>query len=558
MVRTRRQIPVNSIEKDEEDEATTFLFQDITYCSYEEMVKAKRKRNADMLISSGLLEASAKLRHDAKIDSGGPSGPSRRGIRASKKRTQDLVVLPRRKSSRVAGVQADGLYIAEERSGGRVTVGGGGSSDLIVNNKVETLKETDEFFNDRVNDGSDLSLNDAVEMAGSKWVKDDSVSDAQKLVRDLAMVKDENRRSPKSIISTVASQVDDLNIDNPECVAKVVPDRIYAVAFHPSPHRVVAAAGDKQGHVGIWNVDAASNEDGTNGVHLFRPHNRVVSNVEWTSSGDRLLSSSYDGSIRMFDVQKEVFIENFATYDSSDEYKGKLGYGLHEGRKFWVQYSCVDHRNENCLFLSTSMGNVIHADLREKGKITFNQQLSEKKINSVSLHKNGNTMATCGLDCTVQLWDIRKFTESSSRSPPVNLSTMRSTKSINSAFFSPSGKYLLTTNMSDTLDIITDAHTHSGIIKSPTHRIRHNNRTGRWLSTFMAQWHPSDEEDIFLVGSMQQPRTLEIFDGSVGKLVRGIQGDALTAVVSRCCFHPSSDHLIAMGGNSSGRVNIFR
>ena len=63
---------------------------------------------------------------------------------------------------------------------------------------------------------------------------------------------------------------------------------------------------------------------------------------------------------------------------------------------------------------------------------------------------------------------------------------------------------------------------------------------------------------VFVVGSMQQPRTMEIFDGGKGKLLRDIRGEALTAVVSRCCFHPSKDTLICAGGNSSGRVTVAR
>ena len=76
----------------------------------------------------------------------------------------------------------------------------------------------------------------------------------------------------------------------------------------------------------------------------------------------------------------------------------------------------------------------------------------------------------------------------------------------------------------------------------------------------MARWHPAaasnNNEELFVVGSMQRPRTLEVFDGNTGNLLRGIQGDSLTAVVSRCCFHPSSERLIVMGGNSSGRVTV--
>ena len=134
-------------------------------------------------------------------------------------------------------------------------------------------------------------------------------------------------------------------------------------------------------------------------------------------------------------------------------------------------------------------------------------------------------------------------------------------KSVNSAFFSPSGKQIVTTTMSNTLDILEDAHLAKGVIAKPKHRIRHDNQTGRWLCTLMARWHPSApslSEECFVVGSMQKPRTVEVFSGASGKLMRGIQGDALTAVASRCCFHPNSEKLIIVGGNSSGRVTVAR
>jgi hypothetical protein len=93
----------------------------------------------------------------------------------------------------------------------------------------------------------------------------------------------------------------------------------------------------------------------------------------------------------------------------------------------------------------------------------------------------------------------------------------------------------------------------------PTTRFYHDNRTGRWLSTFMASYHPS--LDIFCVGSMHKPRCIEVFDNSTSKcisLVKSVTGDRLTAVNSRCCFHPRTDQIIIAGGNSSGRVTIVR
>ena len=79
--------------------------------------------------------------------------------------------------------------------------------------------------------------------------------------------------------------------------------------------------------------------------------------------------------------------------------------------------------------------------------------------------------------------------------------------------------------------------------------------TRAWLSTFMAQWHPSLE--IFVCGSMAKPRRMEIFDDQ-GKAIRVLQGEALGSAASRCCFHPSEEKIIDVGGNSSGRVTVAR
>ncbi|KAL7425352.1 hypothetical protein ACHAXM_005531 [Skeletonema potamos] len=345
--------------------------------------------------------------------------------------------------------------------------------------------------------------------------------------------------SENSITSeTLQSNLDALSVEDPDTsVAKVTPERIYSVACHPNPNHIIACAGDKQGHLG---VEAKQEEESSSdGVHLFKPFNGAVSSLTWNQCGTSLLAASYDGSVRSFDVEKQVFKEVFATYSDDDIYKDKLGYG-------------------ECFFLSTSEGSVMHVDLRFKGKVTFDQTLSESKINSVSSHPNGYAIATAGLSTVVQVWDLRTMTGSLSKKPKP-LAWQNVGKSVNSAFFSPSGKRLLTTTMMDHLDILEDAHLASGLIKAPKTRIKHDNHTGRWLSTFMARWHPAtfSGEEIFVSGSMNKPRTIEIF-GVDGSLLRAIRGDALTAVASRCCFHPSTEKLIVIGGNSSGRLTIAR
>jgi hypothetical protein len=42
---------------------------------------------------------------------------------------------------------------------------------------------------------------------------------------------------------------------------QVVKERAYSLTWHPSPHKLVAVAGDKIGNIGLWCVDAAQDSD---------------------------------------------------------------------------------------------------------------------------------------------------------------------------------------------------------------------------------------------------------------------------------------------------------
>jgi len=561
----------NTSDDDDDDAHETFMFNGVSYDSYELMVQAKRQRNRDVLASSGLLEAKSAI--DSAVLEQKAAKAASRGLKRSNAPPREP--LPRRKSSRLQGFAASGMYIESELAAGKVVVAGG----------LYTPDESEQesiFFNNRVNDGSDLTVKEAVELCDSKWAKEGTVASTEQFMKVSLtdITKDFLTASPrngspnsvrvvpgKSITSqNLQSNLDALSVDDPDtCVAKVTPERIYSVACHPNPNHIIACAGDKRGHLGIWNVDQCKveakqdEESSTDGVHLFKPFNGAVSSMTWNQSGTSLIAASYDGSVRTFDVEKQVFHEVFATYSDDELYKDKIGFNLDGGYKSWVQCLELDHRfGSECFFLSTSEGSVMHVDLRSKGKVTFDQTLSERKINTMSLHPNGFTMATAGLSTVIQLWDVRSMSDSSSKKPKP-LAWQNVGKSINSAFFSPSGKRLLTTTMMDNLDILEDAHLAHGLIKAPKTRITHDNRTGRWLSTFMARWHPEtfSGEEIFVSGSMKKPRTIEVFGGN-GNILRQIRGDALTAVASRCCFHPSAEKLIIVGGNSSGRLTIAR
>lgn len=566
----------DDVSSDEEEESQGFVFAGKVYAKYEDMVDAKRERNRQMLEKSGLLEASAALRDDLEAEKS-TKRATQRGIRSGKRKASKP--LPRRKSSRIAGEESAGIYI-ENESGGRFTFAGAASSVRSASLPEDDV-ESERFFNDRINDGSDLTVKEAVEGLDAKWVKEGTVTAAKKFmgevlpslvdaVSEVTVKRSPTAKSPTSIASvsmaSLSEQVGSLSVEDENCVSKVVPDRIYSIACHPSSSSLIVCAGDKQGHVGLWNVDSRGEDEhnDTDGVHLFKPHSRVVTHLEWNRCGNSLISASYDGSVRLFDLESQKFQEIFATYDDSSEFKTKLGYGVDNGYRYWTQYFCLDHRSADgkCLFLSTSEGTAMHVDLRSKGQLTFHQKLSEKKINSLSLHSDGNILASAGLDGAVKLWDIRKFKSSKHASKFATgckpIATQQSGgKSINSAFFSASGKSIVSTTQNNYLDLTDDMHKQSGNVKA-TKKVRHDNHTGRWLSTFMAQWHPTlSNEDLFVVGCMRRPRTMELYNGQ-GSLLRGIHGEQLTAVCSRCCFHPSEGRLILVGGNSSGRVTVAR
>uniref|UniRef100_A0AAZ3QNV3 WD repeat-containing protein 76 n=1 Tax=Oncorhynchus tshawytscha TaxID=74940 RepID=A0AAZ3QNV3_ONCTS len=96
-------------------------------------------------------------------------------------------------------------------------------------------------------------------------------------------------------------------------VAKVVKSRIFSVAFHPCSSRLLMAAGDKLGGVGLWNLDS---DMGDEGVLLFEPHVQPVACMAFSRSHPTdLLTLSYDGTLRSTDVEKAVFDEVYRIKD---------------------------------------------------------------------------------------------------------------------------------------------------------------------------------------------------------------------------------------------------
>merc|ERR1719230_1319123 len=89
--------------------------------------------------------------------------------------------------------------------------------------------------------------------------------------------------------------------------------------FHPSTESLLLAAGDKSGHIGLWQVDYQSDEESNfDGVLTFKPHSQMITGLKWvyTSTSDaRLYTSAFEGIVRKFDPEVTAFIPTYVTDD---------------------------------------------------------------------------------------------------------------------------------------------------------------------------------------------------------------------------------------------------
>ncbi|XP_013390792.1 WD repeat-containing protein 76 [Lingula anatina] len=314
-------------------------------------------------------------------------------------------------------------------------------------------------------------------------------------------------------------------------VAKVVKDRIFSVAVHPSETRVFVCAGDKWGKIGLWDVES---KEGDDGVFLYEPHSRPVNCMFFDpSNASRLYSCSYDGTIRRCDFNKAVFDELYATPEEDSN-----------------RCSGFDFLDASNLVVSHSDGDVGLVDIRTKGLAAEHMyQCHRKSVKTINVHPvKKHYFLTGSTDGNACIWDIRQMKDKK----PVSVDTLPHGRNLSSAFFSPqTGKFIVTCCVDDRLRIFEGSTPGEYKQRCST---RHNNHTGRWLTPFRFMWHPS-REDVIVTGSMDRPRRIELFDTSGHLIHTFTDGDYLGSVCSINAFHPTRNILV--GANSSGRLHVF-
>ena len=116
----------------------------------------------------------------------------------------------------------------------------------------------------------------------------------------------------------VSKQLKNLRLPS-ENVAKVVPNRIFSLAVHPTTEKVLVAAGGKWGNVGLWDVNGTDLIN--NGVQLFKYHSRPVNCMTFNPYAPaELWSSSYDGTVRCFDLERQMTRVLYGDPEDEDAY----------------------------------------------------------------------------------------------------------------------------------------------------------------------------------------------------------------------------------------------
>ncbi|KAH8106752.1 WD40 repeat-like protein [Cristinia sonorae] len=361
--------------------------------------------------------------------------------------------------------------------------------------------------------------------------------------------------------------------------AKVCTDRIYSAAYHPEPTKDLIFFGDKHGQLGIWDARAPSDavdddhpkskdtkEDGKYWrlqAHWPATSRSSISSVKFDPrDAHSVFTSAYDRTIRTLSFTSGISREIFSTSDER------------------ILIHSIDlPPTGNEMWISDSGGSLTHLDLREDKSKARYYGVSTQKVGSVSINPaNPNFLLTASNNRFLRIWDARNldllktlddeeniqviedFLTKSEDGSSCLKSSWEHGKAINSAYWDPRGRSIVSTCYDDKLrfwDVDPSFMTRPSRFPTsrPKNDVSHDCQTGRWLTVFKAQWSPNpDVYPHITVGNMLH--SLDIYSCK-GELLASLSDPSrITAVQAVTCSHPSVVERAA-SGNGSGRCVLW-
>ncbi|PIA45699.1 hypothetical protein AQUCO_01600139v1, partial [Aquilegia coerulea] len=307
----------------------------------------------------------------------------------------------------------------------------------------------------------------------------------------------------------------------PENIARVMPDKILNLKFFPCPDRTIVVSGNSDGEIAFWDVDCE--DEDCDGIYLYQPHEYSISGISIQPfSLSKVFSSCYGGLIRVMDVGKESFDLVCSTGNT---------------------IFCLSQRPNDAktLYFGQGSGLLSVFDARV-GKSSDSRRLHELRINTLDFNpENSNLVATSSTDGTACIWDLRYI----NAQKPKYLKMVDYTKSVHSAYFSPSGKFLATTSLDNKIGIL------GGVDYVDTSTIYHLNRNTAGASYFRAIWGWDDS--YLFIGN--QDRAVDVIS-TVDESIVTLESSHMSANPLRFAAHPYKVGTLA-GGTSCRKIYVW-
>ncbi|KAK2802590.1 hypothetical protein FQN51_004383 [Onygenales sp. PD_10] len=526
-----------------------------------ELSDFEKQRAANIAERDALLKKLALEAQSSGLFTKGPSTKSSKpASQASKKKPAKRVKkeneapVPRRTSSRLAGLTAD---------------------SEVAKRKAEEQYEAEKAVAQakRMRVSGDLNMGDII-VGGQKWDGSSLLGlDAAPPRFSRTFGEEDIKKTTDKDLKAMREKMSGLKLWEPwePNRIKITPERVYSMAFHPTEAKPLIFAGDKLGNLGIFDASQPppgevktegddEDEDPDPIITTIKPHSRTISAMFLHhSTPSKLYTASYDSSIRALDLEKSVATEAYAPTSTADD-EPLSGVDMAPEDPHVLYFTTLEGffgRHDTRVASGAAAGSTSSTDL---------YQLSEKKIGGFSLcPSQPHLFSTASLDRFMRLWDIRKLSKKS----PTPIGEHESKLSVSHAAFNRAGQ-IATSSYDNTIKIHDFGpkgfqswkpnHTLAESDMNPTTTIRHNCQTGRWVTILRPQWQASPHSHThsgtiqrFCIGNMN--RFVDVYTAAGDQLAQ-LGGDGLiTAVPAVAVMHPTVDWVV--GGTASGKVCLW-
>ncbi|ETO10827.1 NB-ARC domain-containing protein [Reticulomyxa filosa] len=229
-----------------------------------------------------------------------------------------------------------------------------------------------------------------------------------------------------------------------------------------------------------------------------------VTSVQFSPDGNRIVSGSWDGTIRLWDASTGKLIQSYETIQpwsgSSDLSCEKIIQLWHLREQLGGVYS-VQFSPNGKIIVSGSGDKIIRLWDTSSKKLIQSLEGHSKDVTSVQFSPNGSRIVSGSLDNTIRLWDVS--------SGKLIQSLEGHSKGVRSVQFSPDGNKIVSGSLDNTIrlwdassgELIQSLKGHLGFVRS-------------------VQFSPDGSRVV----SGSDDKTIRLWDASSGKIIQSLEG----------------------------------